>query len=45
MWDLPGDLGLNVIDELSEMIGGGDYFFALWKILHFGNAFCSSSIW
>ena len=21
MWDLPGDLGLNVIDELPEMIG------------------------
>jgi len=50
MWDLPGDLGLIVIDDLPETIGwmkGEKYviYFALWKMSHLGNAFCSASIW
>ncbi len=47
MGDLPGDLGLIVIDDLPEMIGcvkerQRGYFVGLLKMKHLGNAFLSS---
>jgi len=41
MRDLPGDLGLNVIDELPEMIGWvkGLFDFFIGKLSFFGGVF------